>query len=73
MWRSGLGGPIYSRSVLRFHIPLIGRVESWRADGRVRWPYHRFRDGPQSGSHGRVSNSRHVKPGVPFAGTGLSC
>ena len=23
MWRGGLGGPIYSRSVLRFHIPLI--------------------------------------------------
>ncbi len=23
MWRGGLGGPINSRSVLRFHIPLI--------------------------------------------------
>src|SRR5918996_3851682 len=29
-----------------------GRVESWRADVRVRWPIHRFRGGPQSGSHG---------------------
>ncbi len=29
-----------------------GRVESWRADVRVRWHTHSFRGGPQSGSRG---------------------
>ena len=71
MWRVGSGAAyLFPRfDTLTGH----GRVESWRAVGRVRWPFHRFRDGPQSGSRGHVSNSRHVKPGVPFAGTGLSC
>ena len=32
-----------------------------------------FRSGPQSGSHRLVSSSRHVKPSVPFSGTGLTC
>ena len=45
-----------------FGVALTGRVESRRADGRVRWRYHRFRDGPPSGSRDHVSNSRHVKP-----------
>ena len=31
------------------------RVEDWRADLRLRWVFHRFRGGPQSGSHHHVS------------------
>jgi hypothetical protein len=37
-----------------------GRVEGWRAHGRVRWQFHGFRRGPQSGSPGHVSSPRHV-------------
>jgi hypothetical protein len=59
--------------MLRFHSPLIGRVEDWRAHGRVRWLVLGFRLGPQSGSHGHVSSPRHVKPGMRFSRTGLSC
>ncbi|HET9643427.1 MAG TPA: DUF3596 domain-containing protein [Burkholderiaceae bacterium] len=36
------------------HYP--GRVEDWRADIRLRWLLHRFRDGPQSGCHRHVSS-----------------
>src|SRR5512135_2075772 len=50
-----------------------GRVEDWRAHGRVRWLVHRFRSGPQAGSHGHVSSPRLVKPGVRVSRTGLSC
>ena len=53
--------------------PLSCRVGSWRAAGRVRWMFRRFRSGPQSGSPGHVSSSRHVKPSGPISGTGLSC
>ncbi len=52
---------------------LRGRVESWRAHGRVRWLFHCFRFGPQSGSHGHVSSSRHVKRSMRFSHTTLSC
>jgi hypothetical protein len=52
---------------------LPGRVEDWRAYGRVRWLIQGFRPGPQSGSLGNVSSPRHVKPGVRFSRTGLSC
>ncbi len=52
--------------------PLISRVEDWRANGRVRWPIHPFRSGPQSDSHGHGSSPRHVKPGVLISSTGLS-
>jgi hypothetical protein len=37
-----------------------GRVEGWRAHGRVRWRIPGFRRGPQSGSPGHVSNPRHI-------------
>ena len=61
------------RPWVRFLPPLSGRVESWRAAGRVRWLLRRFRTGPQSGSRGHVSSSRLVKPSMPISGTGLSC
>ena len=57
---------------LRFPSPLISRVGAWRADFRVRWLFHCFRSGPQSGSHGHVSNSRLVKRSVRFSRTALS-
>ena len=50
-----------------------GRVGNWRADGRVRWLFRRFRAGPQSGSHSHVSSSRLVEPSVRFSRTRLSC
>jgi hypothetical protein len=39
---------------------LTGRVEDWRAYGRVRWLCQGFRRGPQSGSRGNVSSPRLV-------------
>ena len=63
----------HSSPWLRFQSPLVGRVESWRAAGRVRWLLRRFRTGPQSGSREHVSSSRLVKPSMPISGTGLSC
>ena len=54
---------------LRFQSPLVGRVESWRAAGRVRWLIRRFRTGPQSGSRGHVSSSRLVKPSIETPAT----
>ena len=48
------------------------RVGGWRASFRVRWQCHRFRAGPQSDSHGRVSSPPLPEPGVPISGTGLS-
>ena len=41
-----------------------GRVGGWRASFRVRWLIRRFRSGPQSGSHGRVSSPPLIKPDV---------
>ncbi len=43
-------------------------VESggWRASFRVRWFVRRFRFGPQSGSHGRVSVPRSPSPARQF-------
>ena len=32
------------------------RVGHWRAHFRVRWQFHAFQSGPQSGSHGHVSS-----------------
>ena len=49
-----------------------GRVGGWRASGRVRWLFRRFRSGPQSGSHGRVSSSPLINPDVPISGIRLS-
>jgi hypothetical protein len=40
-----------------------GRVERWRAHGSVRWLVPGFRRGPQSGSHGAVSNA---PPKIPY-------
>jgi hypothetical protein len=59
--------------MLCFHPPLIGRVEGWRAHGRVRWPFHGFRRGPQSGSPGHVSSPRHVERSGRISRTPLSC
>ena len=52
--------------------PTICRVGGWRASVRVRWSFRRFRSGPQSGSHGRVSSPPLTEPGVQFSRTGLS-
>ena len=49
-----------------------GRVGGWRASFRVRWLVRRFRSGPQSGSHGRVSSPPLSEPGVRISRTGLS-
>ncbi len=48
------------------------RVGGWRASFRVRWLLRRFRSGPQSGSHGRVSSPPLSEPGVRISRTGLS-
>ena len=50
-----------------------GRVEDWRAHGRVRWVPQGFRPGPQSGSHSHVSSPRHVKRSMRISRTTLSC
>jgi hypothetical protein len=47
-----LAGEELDRSWIRY-----GRVERWRAHGSVRWLVPGFRRGPQSGSHGAVSNA----------------
>ena len=49
------------------HHPSDGRVERWRAHGRVRWHIHGFRRGPQSGSHGDVSSALPKIPDVEFS------
>ncbi len=53
-------------------LPCSGRVGGWRASFRVRWLLRRFRSGPQSGSHGRVSSPPLSEPGVRISRTGLS-
>ena len=52
--------------------PLLSRVGGWRASVRVRWQFHRFRSGPQSGSHNRVSRPPLIKPDVRFSRIRLS-
>ena len=37
------------------------RVEDWRADFRLRWVFHNFRSGPQSGCHHHVSSPRVLR------------
>ena len=59
----------YWRSV---SLPFPGRVGGRRAHGRVRWLVHRFRSGPQAGSHGHVSSPRLVKRSVRISRTPLS-
>ena len=43
------------------------------AHGRVRWQFHGFRRGPQSGSPGHVSSPRHVERSGRISRTPLSC
>ena len=65
--------PIQSRQPLRKRPTpdaSTGRVEDWRASFRVRWPFRRFRSGPQSGSHGHVSSPRSPNPACPFRAPG---
>ncbi len=50
---------------------LICRVEDWRASFRVRWLVRRFRFGPQSGSHGRVSSPRSSNRTCGFPASGF--
>ena len=45
----------------------MGRVERWRAHGRVRWRIPGFRRGPQSGSPGDVSSTLPKIPDVGFS------
>jgi hypothetical protein len=52
---------------------LLGRVEDWRVDGRLRWVIHRFRGGPQSGCHGHVSSPRHLERSLRMSRTTLTC
>jgi hypothetical protein len=49
------------------------RVEDWRADFRLRWVFHRFRGGPQSGCHHHVSSPRHIERSVRISRTTLTC
>ena len=60
------------RHVRHLTIRPVGRVGGWRASFRVRWRIRRFRSGPQSGSHGRVSSPPLTEPSVPISSTGLS-
>jgi hypothetical protein len=58
------------------HVPesaVLGRVEDWRADFRLRWVFHRFRGGPQSGCRHHVSSPRHIERSGRFSRTTLSC
>ena len=57
---------------LRLHIPLIGRVEDWRAYLRRRWVFQCYRSG-RSGRHRHVSSPRHVKRSVRISRTPLPC
>lgn len=45
-------------------VPVVGRVEDWRADFRLRWLFRRFRGGPQSGCHRPVSSPRRIERSV---------
>src|SRR5216684_9129396 len=58
---------------LRLLTVLPGRVEDWRADCRLRWVFHSFRSGPQSGCHDHVSSPRHIERSVRFSRTTLTC
>ena len=48
-----------------------GRVEDWRASFRVRCLFRRFRSGPQSGSHDRVSSPRSSNRACDFLAHGF--
>src|SRR5271166_2492490 len=54
----GLDG--FKVNPLGTHFLHFCRVGHWRAHFRVRWQFHAFQSGPQSGSHGHVS-SRPLK------------
>jgi hypothetical protein len=54
-------------------VPCRGRVEDWRADVRLRWVFHRFRGGPQSGCHHHVSSPRRIERSVRVSRTTLTC
>ena len=56
----------------RISSAMRGRVEGWRANFRVRWLFRRFRAGPQSGSHDRVSRPPLIKPDVQVSRIRLS-
>ena len=51
----------------------VGWVEDWRADFRLRWVFHRFRSGPQSGCHDHVSSPRRIERSVRVSRTTLTC
>src|ERR1019366_2287224 len=82
MWRGGRGQgrrsspPTWHRPIpsplLRLHIPLIGRVEDWRADLRHRWMFQCFSTG-RSGCRRYVSSPRHVERSGRISRTALSC
>jgi hypothetical protein len=59
--------------VLLHKLNLPGRVEDWRADVRLRWVFHCFRGGPQSGCHHHVSSPRRIERSVRFSRTTLTC
>jgi len=69
---SRVGGQRGTAEAALFQPPPSGRVEGWRAHGRVRWRIHGFRRGPQSGSPGHVSNPRHVERSRRISRTPLS-
>ena len=54
----------------QFTYQFQSRVEDWRASVTVRWLVRRFRTGPQSRSHGRVSSPRSPNPAWPFPAPG---
>jgi hypothetical protein len=49
------------------------RVEDWRADLRLRWLFHGFHRGPQSGCHRHVSSPRRFERSVRVSRTTLTC
>jgi hypothetical protein len=57
----------------RPELEVCGRVEDWRADFRLRWVFHSFRSGPQSGCHHHVSSPRRIERSVRVARTTLTC
>ena len=59
------------RHVCHLNTRPAGRVEDRRASFRVRWFVRRFRSGPQSGSHGRVSSPRSSNRTCGFPASGF--
>ena len=68
--RSATGGAWWGNIRCRGKGRMSCRVGGWRASGRVRWRFRRFRAGPQSGSHGRVSSPRSPNPACGFPALG---